>query len=70
MRLGTRLTSVRLTHFFQSSTTGWTTDSEYVFGAEFSVHGKKITPKLFAGWSIFNSFDDYCIRGSPSQAYA
>jgi hypothetical protein len=49
VRLGAGLTSAKLTLFFRSSTTGWTTDSEYLFGAEFSLHGKKITPKPVCG---------------------
>ena len=49
MRLGAGLTSAKLTLFFRSSTTGWTTDSKYLFAGEFSLHGKKITPQPFTG---------------------
>ncbi len=49
MRLGAGLTSAKLTFFFRPGTTGWTTDSEYLFGAEFSLHGKNITPAPSAG---------------------
>ncbi len=61
MRLGTGLTSAKLTPFFRSSTAGWTADSEYLFGAEFSLHDKKITPDRLRGWSILNSFGNYWI---------
>jgi len=56
MRLGAGLTGAKLTLFFRSSTTGRTTDSEYLFGAEFSLHGKKITPKAFAGMVNLEQF--------------
>ena len=56
MRLGAGLTSAKLTLFFRSSTTGWTTDSEYLFGAEFSLHGKKITPRPFTGMVNLEQF--------------
>jgi hypothetical protein len=61
MRLGTGLTSAKLTLFFRGSTTGWTRDCEYLFGVEFSLHGRKITPIPFAGmvkfeqvWQLLN----------------
>jgi hypothetical protein len=47
MRISARLTSAKLTLFFRSSTAGWTTDGKYLVGAEFSLHGKKITPRPF-----------------------
>jgi len=56
MWIGAGLTSAKLTLFFRSSTTGWTTDSEYLFGAEFSLHGKKITPIPFAGMVNLEQF--------------
>ena len=56
MRIGAGLTSAKLTLFFRSSTAGWTTDSEYLFGAEFSLHGKKITPEPFAGMVNLEQF--------------
>ncbi len=56
MRLGTGLTSAKLTLFFRSSTTGWTADSEYLLGAEFSLHGKKITPKPVCGMVNVDQF--------------
>ena len=65
MRLCAGLTSAKLTPFPRTSTTGWTTDSKYLFGAEFSLHGKKITPNRSRGWSILTSFGNYCIDGSP-----
>ena len=65
MRLCAGLTSAKLTPFSRSGTTGRTTDSEYLFGAELSLHGKKITPNRLRGWSILNSFGNYCIDGSP-----
>ena len=69
MRLCAWQTSAKLTPFPRSSTTGWTTDGKYLFGAEFSFHGKKITPNRLRGWSILNSFGNYCIGGSPSQSH-
>jgi hypothetical protein len=65
MRLGAGLTSAKLTLFHRSSPTGWTTDSEYLFGAEFSLHGNKITPDPLREWSILNSFGNYWISDSP-----
>ena len=56
MRLGAGLTSAKLTLFFRSSATGWTTDGEYLFGVEFSLHGKKITPEPFAGMVNLEQF--------------
>jgi hypothetical protein len=56
MRFGAGLTSVKLTLFFRGSTTGWTTDSEYLFGAKFSLHGKKITPQPFTRMVNFEHF--------------
>jgi hypothetical protein len=56
MRLGAGLTSAKLTLLFRSSTTGWTTDGEYLFGAEFSLHGKTITPEPFAGMVNLEQF--------------
>ena len=47
MRISAGLTSAKLTLFFRSSTAGWTTDSEYLLGAEFSLHGDKIMPQRF-----------------------
>lgn len=44
VRLGAGLTSAKLTLFFRSSTTGRTTNSKYLFGAEFPLHSKKIMP--------------------------
>lgn len=45
MRFGAGLTSAKLTLFFRSSTAGWTTESKYLFRADFSFHGKKIRPQ-------------------------
>ena len=56
MRLGAGLTSAKLTLFFRSSTAGWTTDSKHLFGAEFSLHGKKITPEPFTGMVNLEQF--------------
>ena len=67
MRIGAGLTSAKLTLFFRSSTAGWTTDSKYVLGAEFSLHGDKIMPQRFIGWSILNSFGNFCISGFPRR---
>ena len=61
MRLCAGLTSAKLTPFPRSSTTGRTTDSKYLFGAKFSLHGNKITPNRLRGWSILNSFGNCCI---------
>ena len=69
MRLGAGLTSAKLTLFFRSSTAGWTTESKHLFGAQFSLHGKKIAPHRLRGWSILNSFGNYCIGGSPSESH-
>ena len=72
MRLCAGLTSAKLTPFPRSSTTSWTTDSEYLFGAEFSLHGKKITPNRLRGWSILNSFRRRVTptRREPNQGFA
>src|SRR5579863_4626118 len=43
MGLGAGLTGGKLALFSRSSTTSWTTDSEYLFGADFFLHSKKIT---------------------------
>jgi hypothetical protein len=56
MWLGAGLTSAKLTLFFRSGTTGWTTNSECLFGAEFSLHRKKITPEPFAGMVNIKQF--------------
>ena len=68
MRIGAGLTSAKLTPFPRSSTTGWTMNIKYLFGAEFSPHGKKITPNRLRGWSILNSFGNCWIDGSPLSA--
>ena len=44
MRLGARLATTKLTLRLRSSTTSWTTDSEYLFWAEFFFHGGEIVP--------------------------
>src|SRR5579863_7735572 len=56
MWLGAGLTGGKLALFSRSSTTSWTTDSEYLCGANFFLHSKKITLQTFAGWSLLNSF--------------
>jgi hypothetical protein len=43
MRLGARLTSAKLTLFFRSGTTGWTTDRQHLFTGEFSRHRRMFT---------------------------
>jgi hypothetical protein len=56
MRLGAGLTRAKLTLFFRSSTTGWTTDSEYLFGTESSLYGKKIMPQPVCGMVNLEQF--------------
>jgi hypothetical protein len=41
MRLGARLATTKLTLRLRSSTTSWTTDSEYLFWAELFFHGAR-----------------------------
>ena len=53
MQLEAGLTSAKFTLFFRSSTTGWTTDSKYLFGAGVSLHDKKIMPQPFTGMVNF-----------------
>src|SRR5689334_3898502 len=45
MRLRAGLASSKLTHLPRSSTTGWTTDSEYLFWGEFFFHSGEIMPQ-------------------------
>ena len=76
MRLGTGLTSAKLTPFSRSSTAGWTADSKYLFGAEFSLHGKKIKPQPFTGMVNFEQFRQLLhrrlapTRREPAQGFA
>ena len=62
MRISAGLTSAKLTPFPRSSTTGWTTDSEYLFGADFSLHRKEDNAQPFTGMVNFEQFRELLHR--------
>jgi hypothetical protein len=59
MWFGTRLTSAKFTTHSWRRATGWTTDSEYVFGSDVFFHnGKMMTQTDVREWSILNSYEN------------
>jgi len=62
MRLGARLASTKLTLFPRSSTTSRTTDSEYLFWAEFPLHEEIMPPNDVQEWSILTNLISHKIR--------
>jgi hypothetical protein len=64
MRLFAGLTSDQLALLSRLGTTSRTTDSEYLFWAEFSFHDGEILPQTHVQkWSILNSYGNY-LQGS------
>ena len=60
MRLFAGLTSAQLALLSRLGTTSRTTDSEYLFWAEFSFHDGEILPQThLQKWSILNGYGNY-----------
>jgi len=59
MRLGATLTSANFATHSRRRATGWTTDSEYVFGSDVYFHnGKMMTQTDLQEWSVLNSYEN------------